>query len=413
MSHEKRWLFWISLCAKLYAWQVLHRDWYKAIIIRINMDLIGCEDEADDDKADEPLVVIAGPGRVGTTSVIVAIERMGMKTFTGEDIFMFLPRLHQLHGPDANIDGEFYEELESIFGLFYLPHLISRGNSTSRSLQESLRDCGVKVAVTRPYNEFVLPLLRTDPNAKLIIMEGKWEEMSADRSRELAHQHLRSTIYDTILRFSEDYIMHRFCNHLPYRWLFPHMKRGISTLRGDVSSMVVYLCYYHHAAREHILASRHKSPTKVPGYFKLYDPKYDGDEMPGYFKLYDPKYDGDEMSENQTLYEVFMEELRTLVPAERQLSFDLKKGHGWKELAAFLGREPPPAGTPFPRLGSRCFTRSCLIISTWGVRTYLMFWLFLIVSAGVSFALFYLILEIPLRILSRIAKTFSVSAKLD
>mmetsp|Transcript_67407 Transcript_67407/g.208551 ORF Transcript_67407/g.208551 Transcript_67407/m.208551 type:complete len:338 (-) Transcript_67407:78-1091(-) len=193
---------------------------------------------------------------------------------------------------------------------FYLSDL-TRGEVSPSEMVGPLRQCGVTALAPQNYLGLVPELVRVSPDVRVISMQRDWEGWRAAFLSAEGMDPNRATVAGFSLRF-----LPLLCHWLPLGPLWSGSERHGSFIEGSMTSWFIKTC--------------------------LYEDDFDSAEA----KKADKIREG--ALENRSEYEDLQEMIRSLVPTSRLLEFDVRQ-HGWPELSAFLGRPPPPQGTPFPR----------------------------------------------------------------
>lgn len=265
-------------------------------------------------------VILASPGDLRTTSMQVALEAMGLRTYRSAETGFYLQDILK---PDIAVED----------------------------LAQPLRECGVRAIAPEPWLDLVPKLLAASPDAKVILMKPEWRDWARSMRQSLKTRPFRVAPHSYFSVFMSLLL----CHWLPYGLLWPAEDRGHSLITDRMSSLLLQHCI-----------SWHRMQYLPRSY---YDPMVYGE--PGQRR-------GSGLLDNATLYLRYWKEVWASVPPDRRLEFDFWR-HGWDDLAAFLARPAPLAGTPFPRVGLRSLSPD---IAEWWLfpRRYIGFWVLLLLS---------------------------------
>uniref|UniRef100_A0A7S1QRH4 Uncharacterized protein n=1 Tax=Alexandrium catenella TaxID=2925 RepID=A0A7S1QRH4_ALECA len=220
-------------------------------------------------------VITVHPGRMGSSSVALALESLGMRTYGPSDLFSYSTYMAS-EGP---IPAYFV-------GVFSA--------------------CKVKAFNADDWYNLLPDLVAVSPGVKILHLKRDWGRWA--RPVDSMQVDVVATIlYHLLTRFL-------FCNWLPYGLVWPAEGLGSSLMTPSTTAVLFSHC------------------------FRAVDDIYAAIGIPRQYQ----------MANDRAFFERTRVNVTKLVPSTHILDFDVKR-HGWSELAAFVGREPPPKGTPFPR----------------------------------------------------------------
>lgn len=147
-----------------------------------------------DDDTSGLQVLVPSPGHTGTTSLVAALETLGLRTYRYDEIHMYLD--------DVMIMPNF-----------------------SQAFVRALRACRVQALVVEPLFHLTPLLLQASPGVKVVYSMRSWEEWSRATRRAYDAQ-------QGVERFAHA-MRSMLCHWLPYAWLLPHAEVvGMSYTQG-------------------------------------------------------------------------------------------------------------------------------------------------------------------------------------
>lgn len=185
-----------------------------------------------------PRVVVAGLGRTGTTSMQVALEQLGLRTY--KDYEMKL----------------------------YMPHALREG-ITAHELFDRLRHCGVDAVIPEPYHHLTRSLLSSNFSLRVIVMKRRYEDRN--RSLDVARTGERTELLSRTLS-------QLCCHWLPHGFLWPAKDPGSSLVDGSITSAFLKYCVFperwalhFQAYTQHEIQSQFLNIHSEAEYHEFYD----------------------------------------------------------------------------------------------------------------------------------------------
>mmetsp|Transcript_53182 Transcript_53182/g.154822 ORF Transcript_53182/g.154822 Transcript_53182/m.154822 type:complete len:335 (+) Transcript_53182:155-1159(+) len=188
---------------------------------------------------------------------------------------------------------------------------INAENVTPADMVGPLRLCGVSALLPQNFIGLVPELVPVSPDVKIILMQREWESWR----RAMGSAEGVDSNKATPAGLSLALFLPALCHWLPLGLLWPGSDRHAPFVEGGVTSWFIKTCLYE-------------------------------DDFDSMQSRKATRYREDALA-NRTDYEKLSDMVRSLVPPAQLLDFDVRR-HGWPELCAFLGRDPPPVGTAFP-----------------------------------------------------------------
>lgn len=232
-------------------------------------------------------VIVASPNDWHTTSMQVALETLGLRT---------------------------YKTMETSF---YMNQLLKR-DMHIEEVASALQACQVRAFMPHPWLDMLPGLIAASPGAKVILSTPDWFEWKRRVKSNTQHEPLGVFPHSyTSLAMSAF-----LCHWLPYGLLWPPADLGHTFLADQMTSLLFQHCNF------------------LPFDFIQLASRWNAGELPGTKTFQN-------MQQNRSSFNQYLEDVQRLVPPGNVLHFDFKR-HGWTELASFLDRPAPSDGREFP-----------------------------------------------------------------
>eukprot|EP00747_Dinoflagellata_sp_TGD_P179001 gnl/TRDRNA2_/TRDRNA2_29040_c0_seq1.p1 gnl/TRDRNA2_/TRDRNA2_29040_c0~~gnl/TRDRNA2_/TRDRNA2_29040_c0_seq1.p1 ORF type:complete len:353 (+),score=33.73 gnl/TRDRNA2_/TRDRNA2_29040_c0_seq1:1-1059(+) len=154
-------------------------------------------------------IIVAGFGHTGTTSIHLALEMLGLRTY-------------------GTLEYQFYQ------------HEILKRGITAAEFVQPMRSCGVQALILEPFLLDVFPaLMASSPDAKVILMTREYD----DWVTALRHSEVAGWSSDDLYR----YYMNLFaCHWMPLGSIWPDTRFGVSYMSASITAAFLSMCIDSH-----------------------------------------------------------------------------------------------------------------------------------------------------------------------
>lgn len=149
-------------------------------------------------------VIVVHPGHMGSSSVALALEAMGLRTYGSSELFSYSTYMIE----DGDVDA-------------YLVGV--------------MRSCRVKAFNADDWYTLLPTLVNVSPGVKIIQLNREWAEWSASASA-ARHEPLLVVAYHLVARFL-------LCNWLPYGLVWPDSDVGKSLMTPSTTAVLFSHCF--------------------------------------------------------------------------------------------------------------------------------------------------------------------------